>query len=81
MKLDVFEGVEESTKMGEWSQLAKHMVDQFFMAASSKDPNKRRTICMNQTRGNSIFHAVNDLDAPMTQTYLFLVNKSTEMIG
>lgn len=49
------------------------------------DESIRRTVLLNSTRGNTLFREANSdagEDKPQTKvTYLFLINRSTEVIG
>ena len=78
--------VESEDEQG-WGELARNMLNSFSQSVIvNADEALRRTVLLNATRGNSLFTDETEIDRtnnePLTKiTYLFLVNRSTELIG
>ena len=81
-----FKIVESDDEQG-WGELARQMLNNFSQSVIvNGDEALRRTVLLNATRGNSLFPDENETEKasnlPQSKiTYLFMVNRSTELIG
>lgn len=63
-----------------WGELARNMLNSFSQSILvNDDAAMRRTVLLNQTRGNQLYGS--ESQSATTVTYLFMVNRSTEHIG
>lgn len=85
MEFKIVESESESGQSFGWGEIARNMLNNFSQSVLvNSDEKLRRTVLLNGTRGNSIFpqYQTQDKALPVTQTtYLFMVNRSTELIG
>ena len=91
MELKIVEsgGDSNDNKQNAWGEIARNMLNTFSQSVIvNPDEAIRRTVLLNATRGNTLFKqpAIEALDeddkAPTTKvTYLFMINRSTELIG
>ena len=83
-----FKIVESEDEMQGWGELARNMLNSFSQSIIvNSDESLRRTVLLNMTRGNSLFpDESTELDITsdipkVKMTYLFMINRSTELIG
>ena len=86
MELTIVESGEEMNSQQTWGEIARTMLNTFSQSViMNVDESIRRTVLLNSTRGNTLFRSANSdegEDKPQTKvTYLFLINRSTEVIG
>ena len=76
MKLNISDTDDEY--MGGYRELAKQQLEQFQqMCLMEKNASSRRTILKNTSRSNQLYHELGETK----QSYLFLINRSTEFLG
>ena len=76
MKLNISDADDEN--QGCYRELAKQMLEQFHQVCiMEKNELSRRTILKNTSRSNQLYHELGETK----QSYLFLINRSTEFLG
>ena len=76
MKLNISDTDDEY--QGGYRELARQQLEQFHQVCLvEKNESSRRTILKNTSRSNQLYHELSDTK----QSYLFLINRSTEFLG